>query len=1773
LASTVTSFSFESFVIGRICEGTLLDIDGLAHLTVGDADGSLSFELTADSHTISFTADGLVFVDGRQVWGTSYVVSSYVVIRGGFSVMEVEVSIDSKIVLFQFNLDTLDVAVITTPSVADDNHGLCGQSDRLVLSNDAVAPDASALVSDYSNCPIILDPPCEGVSDSVAYRARRYCFAIANPTGVYADCHSTIDPQPFVDACMRAQCDFDQRTGGCTRIARYEQLCKLQGISVGSVLDECGVCYGDGTSCLSDMATCAASSSGSVRRFDGYFTSSGTVCESALVANVQNPHLFSVTRQAVGTSSRFGIRWYSHAITISETDAINVDGEPLTGQLVGIVLNYGFTLHGTSDGIVVEIPSAGISLRIVAGDVTISVEKAALTGALDGACVSDTYLQHKVWDNVQLFEDACAVSVPPPPPPPCDGASTSVLADAHEYCAVLTQSGGEYASCLNYVDENGFYEECKQAFCRGGATGACGVISDMETECSRHVSTVDSIIDSCGDCYGDDSACVDDKATCTITGSSLIQSFTATYLYGGAGAYVAAQDCLYDSWSVILARCSDSTRVVVRYLSTSVEILPRDWSVTSQYHGQRLDWALASFLNVPRAYIESLVGNYGVLINGALATIDRRVATEDVITLVHGRVSTAGLTYTSFPASTPSGMTITSLNGVVTVSCPGVDVRFDGEDRLQVIVDSTRYTDVCGLCGSTTQLVSTDDSPVDPATADLWAFGNSWFVNETCAAISEPPPEPQLCDGDDTRLFHAQQYCAALLSQSGPYAACHNVVVPINFFESCVEAHCSSSTTSACSVIAEYETQCAQNSVTDVQTVRDECGVCHGDGSSCAKSSLQCTIYGPHYVGMLNQQFDFHGQCSYVILSDCELNEFTVYGHRTPETTVYNEIVADFAGVGRVDILPYSVKWNEIELTQFPVLLSGGAYVERTYDSIIITYQRIGLVLSFNQVTRDISVSVQVEFANRICGLCTLDVTDPSTLGDAASNQLVDSCAAGNCTVEQAALSWHASDIDTVVGADSCNPRVPVVESPCAQNLTLHNEAKTFCAALVSTAGGYSGCHDLVSPSAYYEACIADYCSVDAVRACTSYDAYEQRCRFSSSEPVSMSSVIDECGVCFGNGESCQLIYDIASVFGDPHYVTLDRSLYSFEGQCDYVFAKDCINNDFEVQVRNRNSSALGIHTYAVGIGAPDIEPIELFASGEVLVGGALQEDLPIMLRDGTTLARTAQGTIHVSLKRSRVLIDFTENAILNVFIPNQYAGQICGLAGNYDNVTRNDIVINGKNVTSYKFAQSWAVVNVTDAPSTLFSSQEGVCYHPPEPPQPPNACDDADPAVIEQGEARCAVIIDPTGPFQDCHKVLDPNPFYQACLQDMCYPAHALSAIRQYELLCKDRGEPSEPPIVDECGVPFGDGSSCEPVVATCTAYGNGHYQTLDGLDYSFAGTCPYTFVEDCSSGSFAVQTRLSHPDDSDEYHVAVRTTGGIDIDIVDSRVIIDSRVMTDAAFTLTDGTVVSQSFIGIVVELTNNVRVEVPQPAIVRVKVPTSFYSQVCGLCGDYTGTAADDLKLSTGETYGVVSVPRVYAFALSWAVPEGSQISSSFPVTCVDSREPPPNPCNLNPSILPEAERACGAVVDYAGLYAECLANYDASALYDACVRDYCRGDRTTELELESNICSVSLLTLESLCWNLGYTNDPVVDRCGVCMGDGSTCASQYATCGAYGYNRYFTISGDVFSFPAPCDFVLARDTLNYFEVQVRSRCTTSDCYATRVAAVALRLGYSS
>ncbi|XP_077204093.1 IgGFc-binding protein-like isoform X4 [Paroedura picta] len=161
-------------------------------------------------------------------------------------------------------------------------------------------------------------------------------------------------------------------------------------------------------------------------------------------------------------------------------------------------------------------------------------------------------------------------------------------------------------------------------------------------------------------------------------------------------------------------------------------------------------------------------------------------------------------------------------NGSLAVSRSGRYVTLETDFRLTVSYDTdhtveirlpTAYADrACGLCGNFNSRPQDDYMKPDGEQAkDTNELGNSWRV--AGADLDDPdcdPVEPEPCTAQQEELYKADHFCGLLTSPEGPFAACHGVINPEAFFESCLFDLCAlhGSQQALCNALGTYSDAC-----------------------------------------------------------------------------------------------------------------------------------------------------------------------------------------------------------------------------------------------------------------------------------------------------------------------------------------------------------------------------------------------------------------------------------------------------------------------------------------------------------------------------------------------------------------------------------------------------------------------------------------------------------------------------------------------------------------------------------------------------------------------------------------------------------------------------------------------------------------------------------------------------------------------------------------------------------------------------------------------------
>ncbi|XP_072906120.1 zonadhesin-like [Hemitrygon akajei] len=275
--------------------------------------------------------------------------------------------------------------------------------------------------------------------------------------------------------------------------------------------------------------------------------------------------------------------------------------------------------------------------------------------------------------------------------------------------------------------------------------------------------------------------------------------------------------------------------------------------------------------------------------------------------------------------------------------------------------------------------------------------------------------------------------------------------------------------------------------------------------------------------------------------------------------------------------------------------------------------------------------------------------------------------------------------------------------------------------------------------------------------------------------------------------------FETCLISGDPHYLTFDGLVHHFQGKHTYILVKTYADSEtlqpFIITGRNR-----------VRYGN---KKVSYLSEVHIEVYGHLIEfhKKKLLLLDDEELTppyKSAEG-FHI-YQKSRTLyletdfglsvnFDGKENA--DIIIPSLYKKKVRGLCGNYDGKYKNDFTLpDGGQVSSLKqFGNSWKVKSHDDdddddesvrrtrwtQPSNGNRNRRGAAGEDagPEPETGYEACTDSQ----HNSTDSCGALLDPRGPFRDCHPFIQPEMYYQNCLFDLCQTTDSAMLCANFEM------------------------------------------------------------------------------------------------------------------------------------------------------------------------------------------------------------------------------------------------------------------------------------------------------------------------------------------------------------------------------------------------------
>ncbi|XP_051890122.1 mucin-19-like [Pristis pectinata] len=248
-------------------------------------------------------------------------------------------------------------------------------------------------------------------------------------------------------------------------------------------------------------------------------------------------------------------------------------------------------------------------------------------------------------------------------------------------------------------------------------------------------------------------------------------------------------------------------------------------------------------------------------------------------------------------------------------------------------------------------------------------------------------------------------------------------------------------------------------------------------------------------------------------------------------------------------------------------------------------------------------------------------------------------------------------------------------------------------------------------------------------------------------------TIKSDCNKCICKGGTWKCTKDpcpkTCHVYGDGHYITFDGKRYSFDGNCEYIFVEDqCLRETGTFQVLTES-----VPCCENGVTCSRNIRI-LFEEKEIiLLSGNGVSEVSLRKNQCTDKSYTVHtvGLYLVLTFTNGITVIWDKRTRFSITLDPRWKNKVCGLCGNFNDDLEDDLTTKGNSlVTNFvEFGNSWK--SMRSCSNTIY--QIFPC--------------ERNPYCLAWAQKRCNII---TGPvFQACHKMVDPTPYYDACVQEAC--------------------------------------------------------------------------------------------------------------------------------------------------------------------------------------------------------------------------------------------------------------------------------------------------------------------------------------------------------------------------------------------------------------------
>ncbi|XP_078538892.1 uncharacterized protein LOC144823878 [Lissotriton helveticus] len=217
----------------------------------------------------------------------------------------------------------------------------------------------------------------------------------------------------------------------------------------------------------------------------------------------------------------------------------------------------------------------------------------------------------------------------------------------------------------------------------------------------------------------------------------------------------------------------------------------------------------------------------------------------------------------------------------------------------------------------------------------------------------------------------------------------------------------------------------------------------------------------------------------------------------------------------------------------------------------------------------------------------------------------------------------------------------------------------------------------------------------------------------------------------------------ICSTWGNSHFKTFDGDVFHFPGTCNYVLVSNCKSTyeSFNIQIRREVVNNI-----------PTITRITLVLEGVVIQ----LKNGSVKVNDEETELPYSHAGIQMDLNGIYLRVsykegmDFTwneEDAIM-VELSENYANTTCGLCGNFNDIPKDEFLVNGFEMTPQQYGNFHKLNDPTEECEDMIV-------------EPLNNCTGYEVEYCESILTSSA--------FADCNPAIHVQPYIEACAQDLC--------------------------------------------------------------------------------------------------------------------------------------------------------------------------------------------------------------------------------------------------------------------------------------------------------------------------------------------------------------------------------------------------------------------